>query len=241
MLNKDHIVIVILAGGFGTRVQHLLKDVPKPLAVINNYPFLYWLITFYIKYGYKKFILACHYKRKNFDTFVKKYFPKFDISIIEEPEPMGTFGSFVNVYKNLTINNITYDKFLLINGDSLSFYDPNLFIDTSKNYNISIVSYKVKNAARYGSLIINDKNELLSFDEKCSGSGLINAGIYLFDNDYLKNLHLKISRSSIEYDFIPNQLCTNTKIKIFTQVDAFIDIGTERSLKIAKEFIKKNF
>ena len=64
--------VVILAGGFGTRLSEYTKSIPKPLVEINKKPILGYIIEHYVKYGFKYFIIALGYK----GNLIKKYFKK---------------------------------------------------------------------------------------------------------------------------------------------------------------------
>ena len=61
--------VVILAGGFGTRLQEYAKTIPKPMVKIVNKPILIHIMSHYAKYGFKDFIIASGYKKE----VIKKY------------------------------------------------------------------------------------------------------------------------------------------------------------------------
>ena len=62
--------VVILAGGFGTRLSEYTKDIPKPLVKINGLPIIVHIMKHYAKYGFKEFYIALGYKGSE----IKKYF-----------------------------------------------------------------------------------------------------------------------------------------------------------------------
>ena len=62
--------VVILAGGYGTRLSELTEDIPKPMVKIGNKPIIIHIMERYAKYGYKDFIIALGYK----GDYVKNYF-----------------------------------------------------------------------------------------------------------------------------------------------------------------------
>ena len=64
--------VVILAGGYGTRLSEETKLKPKPMVEINSKPILWHLIEFYKSYGYYDFIICCGYK----SNYIKNYFIK---------------------------------------------------------------------------------------------------------------------------------------------------------------------
>ena len=65
--------VVILAGGLGTRLSEYTHLIPKPMVKIGRYPIVVHIISHYLKYGFKNFILATGYKSNVF----KKYFKNF--------------------------------------------------------------------------------------------------------------------------------------------------------------------
>ena len=64
--------VVILAGGFGTRLSEYTNSIPKPMVKINGKPILIHIIDHYLKYGFDNFYIALGYK----GNFIKKYFKK---------------------------------------------------------------------------------------------------------------------------------------------------------------------
>ena len=68
--------VVILAGGFGTRISEYTKKIPKPMVKINHLPILVHIMRHYYRYGFEEFIIALGYKGKLIrDYFNKKKFP----------------------------------------------------------------------------------------------------------------------------------------------------------------------
>ena len=125
--------VIILAGGFGTRLKHLLPDVPKPMADISGRPFLEWLMDYLSDAGVSEVILSVHYlKEKIIDNFGDKY-KNIKISYALENEPLGTGGAILNSIKD-------DEKYLIINGDTFVVGDYIDFFETAQtcNSNVSI-------------------------------------------------------------------------------------------------------
>ena len=68
-----NIKVVILAGGLGTRLPEYTKKIPKPMVKINGIPIIVYIMSHYIKYGFKEFIIATGYKGEVFQKYFKKY------------------------------------------------------------------------------------------------------------------------------------------------------------------------
>ena len=71
--------VVILAGGFGTRISEYTKTIPKPMIKINGKPLIMYIINHYVSYGHKEFYIALGYKGK----IIKKYFQNYKNSKIK--------------------------------------------------------------------------------------------------------------------------------------------------------------
>ena len=109
---------LILAGGFGTRLKDVVKDVPKSMALIFDKPFLEHQIHFLKKQGIDEIILGVHYMANK----IKSYFGnggKFEVNLTysEEDIPLGTAGAVKNAEKYID------DTFFVLNGDSYSNID----------------------------------------------------------------------------------------------------------------------
>ena len=74
---------VILAGGFGTRLEELTKTVPKPMVKIKGKPIILYIMEHFAKYGHKDFYIALGYKGNVIKTYFKNKFPNWNISLID--------------------------------------------------------------------------------------------------------------------------------------------------------------
>ena len=104
--------VIILAGGFGTRLQSVVSDVPKVMAPINNKPFLEYIFDDLSKYDVSRVILAVGYKKE----IVKKYFgnkyKNIKIAYSEENEPLGTGGAIKHA-----LSLVNDEEVIIMNGD----------------------------------------------------------------------------------------------------------------------------
>lgn len=224
---------VILAGGFGKRLGHLTEKTPKPLLIVNKKPFLFWVLKFLKRNKLSKAVVSTGYLGDSFEVFLNNNIEDFNLTLINEEEPLGTGGAILNVINNYSFSE---NKLLILNGDSLLLEDLNL--DLNIDYNC-IWAKKVNNSSKYGTLKLEkNSNFLKSFDEKVAGTGLVNAGIYLLDKSYFLDLNFKFL--SMEKDIIPTLLKGNIKIKVIESLANFIDIGTPDDLLLAEKFIIKN-
>ena len=100
---------VIMAGGKGKRLQHLTKEIPKPLVLIDGQPMMLHIIEKAKKEGFDKFIISLNHMGDK----IKSWFgdgSKFGVRIdyVEEKEPLGTAGALgllTKSYKNVFVTN----------------------------------------------------------------------------------------------------------------------------------------
>lgn len=83
---------IILAGGFGTRLQAVVSDVPKPMAPINNEPFLNYVFDYLKHYNIKHVVLSTGYLSEKISEYYKGEYKGIKVSYTKEVEPLGTGG-----------------------------------------------------------------------------------------------------------------------------------------------------
>ena len=127
-----------------------------------------------------------------------------------------------------------------MNGDSYTEYDPvSLFMThKQKNANITILVKAVDDTSRFGTVQMNEQNEIIKFIEKGSskGPGLINVGVYIVNTSIIQKISKKYP-CSLEYDFFPKMV--GRGICGYETKGKFIDIGTPESYSKAKLFFGK--
>lgn len=229
----EKIDIVILAGGKGSRIKKLINNCPKPLARINkNKTFLDYLLNNICKYNINKiFILAGYKGNKIYKAYHGKNINLVPVKCIVEKKPLGTAGSLLQIKKKIS------KKFMIINGDTI--FDIN-FDEFKKNkikkdeifMALSKSNYKSPGARLYN-LAIRKKRVIFKKNSK-----LINAGIYLVNRDFLKNI--KPSTFSLENEII-FKLINQKKAKGKIYNNFFLDIGTPKTLKLARKILPKYF
>lgn len=220
---------IILAGGFGTRLRHILPDLPKPLAPINGVAFLDFLIMDLSRQGIKQVILATGYKSELIkDRFgISKY--GLEIQYSPETEPLGTGGAI-----RQALNYAHSAQVLILNGDSYCPLSLKMFVEQSikSDKPINIALTYLADAGRYGLVELNNKAEIVKFTEKSPGSsGLINVGIYCIQKAYYLK-HSPQGTFSIEKDFFTNIL-TQKLVAGQKFTSYFIDIGIQADFEKA--------
>ncbi len=231
---------IILAGGKGTRLKEVVADLPKPMASINEKPFLEYLINYLEQNGIKHIILSVGYKAEVIQNYFGTNFNSIKISYAVENEPLGTGGG---IY--LAMQQAKEEQVFIVNGDTLFNIELQKLaqLHQQKTAALSIALRKVTDASRYGSVVIDEKNKIKAFREKNENAKnvLINGGTYLIDKDLFLNINFpKIF--SFEKDFLEKYLKTGFFGYEFNNY--FIDIGLPSTYQQAQtdflnEFISK--
>lgn len=207
---------IILAGGFGTRLQSVVKDVPKPMADVLGRPFLTYILDELVKYKFTKVVLAVGYKKEIIKDYFADNYRSLKIIYSIEDEPLGTGGCVKQALSYVS------DEFVfIINGDTLFKIN---YEDMSSIKSTSIACKYLENFDRYGEVIIDDNGLITRFSEKKHvDKGYINGGIYYLPKNIFDNYQLT-KKFSLEKDFFEKYIA-NLQIKSFKSTDYFIDIG----------------
>ncbi len=228
---------VILAGGLGTRIRHLLDGRPKPLAMVAGKPFLEWVIRFLARQGISNLIISAGYRAEMIADFCAGFpEPEIKVRCVAEPVPQGTAGGFLEA-----IAGDQSPSWLVCNGDSLVCADLRRFFAESDDNEVdgALVGLHVADGSRYGNLRCDDQSNLTGFDEKTTTSNLINGGIYLL-RPRLLGTFPQTRPLSFETDVFPALVRAGARIRLHRVEAPFIDIGTEASLQEAEIFIQTN-
>jgi len=227
---------IILAGGFGTRLQSVVNDVPKPMAPINKIPFLNYVFDYLKYYQIEHVVLSTGYLAEKIVEFYKDEFNGIKISYAKEKSPLGTGGGIRNAMTKCSTSDV-----LVLNGDS--FFDVN--IKTHYRHHIfkqadcTLALRKVDNAARYGTIELGRLDRISAFKEKDNKEvpGLINGGVYILNREVYLNKTDAEAVFSIEKDFYEKRL-KELDIFGFEYNGYFIDIGIPEDYKKAQDDFK---
>ncbi len=199
--------VVILAGGFGTRLSEETRLRPKPLVEIGAYPILWHIMKHYNHYGFNEFYIALGYKGE----MIKQYFMNYATLQTNMTVDLKA-GSVALHHTNLEdwkvhlidtgINTMTGGRikrltpylkdgtFMVTYGDGVSNINLHDLLAFHKSQRrIGTVS-AVRPPARFGSLLIDDSHAVTEFKEKSpANEGWINGGFFVFEPEFLDYLH----------------------------------------------------
>lgn len=195
--------VIILAGGFGTRLSEYTSDLPKPMVEVGGKPILWHIMNTYSKFGHKDFYLALGYKSEKIKEYFLNYYSlqsnfKIDlgtgdismykknsidwkVTLVDTGLKSMTGGRIKRIYPF-----VEDDCFLVTYGDGLSDVDINKLIEFHKSHGKMVTVTAVRPSARFGQLGI--ENQLVnSFEEKPqTDQGWINGGYFVINASFIE-------------------------------------------------------
>ncbi|MFT4533499.1 MAG: D-glycero-alpha-D-manno-heptose 1-phosphate guanylyltransferase [Saprospiraceae bacterium] len=226
---------IILAGGMGTRLKSVVKEVPKPMAPINGRPFLEYLLDHLVKNGIERVIFSVGFKSNIIaDHFGDKY-QNCELIYVYEDEPLGTGGAIKKAMRFVSGENV-----LVTNGDSIFITDiqGQFVFHLNREADVTLGLKSMVDFDRYGTVIIDNNSIIHDFREKESVSkGLINGGVYIFNVEAFTSIDFP-QKFSVENNYF--QTHTNQSKFYGYQSDGyFLDIGIpEDFAKAQEEFLR---
>lgn len=189
--------VLILAGGYGTRISEETGTRPKPMVEIGDKPILWHIMKIYSHYGFNDFVILCGYK----GHIIKEYFANYYLNqssvtfnlkdnsmemVTSEVEPwtVTLLDTGVNTLTGGRIKRaqkvVGNEPFLLTYGDGVSDINISELVDHHRRHKKLITMSAVQPAGRFGSLEFDDNEQIKTFKEKPHGeSGWINGGFFV--------------------------------------------------------------
>ncbi len=235
----ENITAVVLAGGFGTRIKHLLGDLPKPMAPVNGRPFVEWVVRYLAMQGIRNVVVSTGHLAETVEAhFATQPVGNVRVICVPETTPLGTAGGFLNAQAGRFPETTAW---LVLNGDSLATAELENLFQSLEDLAIdgAILGVHVTDATRFGTIAQDARGELAGFSEKRPGAGVINAGVYLFRKKAVERFPAK-SPLSFETDVFPALIAARRRLKVCVTAAPFLDIGTPESLPQAEQFIRDN-
>jgi D-glycero-alpha-D-manno-heptose 1-phosphate guanylyltransferase len=226
---------MILAGGMGTRLRSVVADRSKVMADVADRPFVAYLLDQLEAAGLRHVIMCTGFMGDQLRAELGDSHGKIELTYIQEKCPLGTGGAIRNALPLARSNNV-----LIMNGDS--YIDANLrqywaHYRGSGNKG-GLLLTRVADIARYGSVTLDERGRVVSFEEKGAqnGPGLINAGVYLLSKELLMTIQTG-RRVSLEQEMLPRW--TSGGLTAYEGSGRFLDIGLPETYALAEQFFAK--
>jgi len=191
--------VVILAGGYGTRLSEYTEQIPKPMVTIGSKPILWHIMQSYSYYGHNDFYVALGYKSeviKNYFLNYKSVNNDFSINLkngkvnFQNSDELDWNVNLIDTGLNTMTGGrvkrmrdfLNNERFMLTYGDGLSDLDISKLINFHESHGKMVTVTAVRPTARFGELDIDEKNEVKKFEEKPQlYEGWINGGFFIFE------------------------------------------------------------
>lgn len=233
----NDIDVIVLAGGFGTRLRSLFSDRPKILVPINGVPFLRCYVDWLRGFGARRIVLSLGYLADLVTQYIQsENWNGLEIETHVEASPLGTGGAVRDA-----LPLIRSETALVTNGDSVARVDLCRFVEfhRRKNARVSMVLTHQPDVSQSGVVETASDDSVTSFAEKperSAAGGYINAGLYLMHREAIAEIPGG-RPVSIERDVFP-KFCGRGFYAMKGEF-AFIDIGTPESYGRAGEFFRR--
>ncbi len=247
--------LVILAGGYGTRLGNLTNTIPKPMIQVGGRPLLWHIMKIYSHYGIKEFIICLgyrgnvikdyflHYESQNSDFTVdlKKKSIEYHSNHCEDDWKVTLVDTGLDTLKGSRLKQVEEflddDVNLLTYGDGLADINILETLEFHKKTGKVITISGVHPPARFGELIA-DGDILTSFEEKSQTSqGLINGGYMVFNKELLSYLSADAS-CDLEVGVL-DALAGEGKVAVFRHQGLWACVDHERDLNYLESVWRK--
>jgi glucose-1-phosphate cytidylyltransferase len=191
--------VVILAGGYGTRIRDVADDIPKPMIPIGPFPIIWHIMKIYSKFGHKDFVVCLGYKGqiiKDFFLNYEAYTRDFTISLgkqqdityhsdhdesgwkitLAETGPSAMTGARISRIRKY----LEDEDFLLTYGDGVADVDIGKLIAFHKSHGKALTVTGVRPPGRFGEMVGDEAGRILEFNEKPQATaGRISGGFFV--------------------------------------------------------------
>lgn len=224
---------IVLAGGFGTRLAHVVPDVCKPMAPVAGRPFLRFIMDQLAAAGFDRVVVADGYRREQIEGFFGPEYRGIAIGYSPEVTPLLTGGAVKRA-----LGRCESDWVFVLNGDTWLDVDFAAMEAAAavapENASAVIAVKRMRDFERYGTVDVDACGALTAFHEKrpCE-EGLINAGVYLLRRDALDGMPDKFS---LESDYF-ERVVGDGELLAVECAGGFIDIGVPEDYELAQTML----
>lgn len=212
--------VFLMAGGFGTRLQPLTNNCPKPMLKVGDKPMLEQILLNFVEAGFHRFYISTHYMPE----VIRDYFgdgEKWGVSIqyVHEEEPLGTGGAL-----GLLPHDEIDQPLFMMNGDLLTSLNLQSFLEFHETHNgvATMCVREYEHQVPYG-VITSEGAQIRSMVEKPVHRFFVNAGIYLLEPALIKSVEpgTRIDMPTL----LERQIDGGQAVNMFPIHEYWLDIG----------------
>ncbi len=184
VLEKFNLPVIIMAGGFGSRLKPLTNVLPKPLLPIGDKSIIEEIFARFYAHGCDNFFISVNYKADLVEFYLNSQKLPFKINFFKEELPMGTCGSLS------LLKNKIHDTFFVSNCDIIidqDYYEILEYHRANKN-EITIIAALKQISIPYGTIETGENGSLKELVEKPEYSFKINSGMYILEPHLLNEI-----------------------------------------------------
>lgn len=224
-ISKRANLMVIMAGGKGTRLLPLTQNCPKPMVLLNGKPLLEHIIDRAVLEGFNHFVLAIHH----LGNIIEDYFGNGEklgvkIEYLREQSPLGTAGALG------LLDPKPISPFVVTNGDIICSIRYGELLDFHKRYQASAtMAVRVHEWQHPFGVVKMQGVEIVGFDEKPVARSHINAGVYVLSPEVLNEL---LAEAPCDMPTLFERLKTKEKLTVgYPMHEPWLDVGRPADLK----------
>lgn len=220
---------IILAGGFGTRLAHVVPDVCKPMAPVAGEPFLRRVLDQLDAAGFARVIIADGYRREQIEDYFMGTYRGLEVDYSSEDTPLLTGGAVRGALRMCARPEV-----FVLNGDTwldADFGAMEATLTAHPGASCCVAAKRMRGFDRYGTLDVAPGGTIRSFREKARcADGLINGGTYLIRRDVLE---AEPEVFSLENDWF-SRVVADGSLVVCETAGGFVDIGVPEDYERAQ-------
>lgn len=248
--------VVILAGGYGTRLSEETVNIPKPMVEIGGRPILWHIMKSYSNYGFNDFVICLGYK----GYIIKEYFANYflhqsDVTFDMKNNKMEIHNSHAEPWTVTLVdtgldaltgarvkrieNYVNSNQFMLTYGDGVSNVNFSKLIEFHNKNNKIATLTAVQPEGRFGALKIENDNSITKFNEKPKGDNVwINGGFFVLEPEIFD--YISDDSNTVWETDVLSPLAEKGELCAYKHVDFWQCMDTLRDKNYLEELIKNN-
>ena len=250
--------VVILCGGFGSRIRDVSEDIPKPMIRVGNYPIIWHIMKYYSTFGFNDFILCTGYKSQVIKDFFLSYEAhtkdftialgngdiKYHTSHDESDWKVTLADTGVDAMTGARIRKIKKyigddENFILTYGDGVGDIDINKLVNLHKSNNRILTVTGVRPPGRFGELMVGEENLVTEFNEKPQATGgRISGGYFVCKRELFD--YLDESEDLIFEQEPVKKLVADCQLSLYEHDGFWQPMDTNRDYKLLNELIEND-